>query len=232
MKLAAITLSNFRCFGPEPQTIPLENGLAALLGSNGAGKSSVLAAMSKVFGLGSGDRTLTRSDFHLPSGKTWESVGPVQMSIELRFELPELKDPAKLAGAPAAMFKHLAVIEAGHPPICRARLKAQWSPSTLVEGDIDQELVWVLAPEEAGKEKLQTISSADRAAIVVHYIPATRDPIRHIRQSAGSILHGFLRAISWSAATKDAVAKASENIRDSIGGEQGHQGNRLSPCIR
>ena len=42
MKLAAITLNNFRCFGPEPQTIPLENGLAALLGSNGAGKSSVI----------------------------------------------------------------------------------------------------------------------------------------------------------------------------------------------
>lgn len=149
MKLTAITLNNFRCFGPEPQTIPLEDGLAALLGSNGVGKSSVLAAMSKVFGLSSGDRALLRSDFHLPPGKSWDSVGPIEMSIELRFELPELKNPALMAGAPAAMFKHLSVAEAGNPPVCRARLRAKWSPSTLAEGDIDQDLVWVLAPGES-----------------------------------------------------------------------------------
>jgi putative ATP-dependent endonuclease of OLD family len=70
MKLSAITLSNFRCFGPEPQTIPIKNGLAALLGANGAGKSATLAAISKVFGLRSADRALERSDFHLPPDKT------------------------------------------------------------------------------------------------------------------------------------------------------------------
>lgn len=220
MKLSAITLSNFRCFGPTPQSIPVESGLAALLGANGSGKSAALAAMSKVFGLTSGDRTLTRSDFHLPSGKSWDTVGPVTLRIELCFEFPELEDPAKIAGAPAAMFKHLTAQEAGKPPTCRARLEATWSPSTLAEGDIEQKSEWVLTGGPEG-ERFQAISAADRTNIVVHYIPATRDPIRHIRQSAGSILYGFLRAVSWKKQTKEAVEKASNTIRESIGAEAG-----------
>lgn len=221
MKLASVTLSNFRCFGPKPQVVPLDGGLAALLGSNGAGKSSVLAALSRVFGLSSADRTLVRGDFHVPSGKTWDDVGSIELTIELRFELPELNDEDLKTAAPAAMFKHLTVSEEGGDLFCCARLKAKWSPSTLAEGDIEQELVWVLGKSKDDKEITSSIGSADRAAIVVHYIPAARDPIRHIRQSTGSILHGFLKAVSWSDETKNAVSEASETIRDSIGEEVG-----------
>ncbi|HWA25974.1 MAG TPA: TOPRIM nucleotidyl transferase/hydrolase domain-containing protein [Lacunisphaera sp.] len=220
MKLASVTLANFRCFGPTPQVITLEPGISALLGSNGSGKSAALAALSKVFGLSSADRTLHRSDFHLPVGKTWDTVGSVQMTIELHFELPELATGEKTA-APAAMFKHLAVYEAGKPPACIARLQATWSSSTLAEGDIEQSLDWILASEKGKPEKTKSIGSADRASVVVHYIPATRDPIRHIRQSAGSILHGFLQAISWTPETKEIVGKASTDIRNAMGGEVG-----------
>ncbi|HEV2691857.1 MAG TPA: TOPRIM nucleotidyl transferase/hydrolase domain-containing protein, partial [Verrucomicrobiae bacterium] len=118
-------------------------------------------------------------------------------------------------------FKHLTVGAPAEVPFCRARLKAKWTPSTLAEGNIDQELVWVLSVDKAGVEKTIGISAAHRGLIIVHYIPATRDPIRHIRQSTGSILHGFLRAINWSPATKKAVSDASTSIRDAIGGEQG-----------
>jgi len=220
MKLSSVTLSNFRCFGPTAQTIPLDSGIAALIGSNGAGKSSTLAALSKIFGLTNADRSLVRSDFHLPAGKTWETVGPIEMRIELCFELPELIAGKESAGAPAAVFKHLAVTEPGKPPVCRARLQATWTPSSVAEGDIDSNLSWVLAPGKDG-DSLRPLGASDRAAIVVHYIPATRDPIRHIRQSTGSILHGFLRAISWSKETKAAVEKASQSIRDAVGGELG-----------
>lgn len=221
MKLSTVTLTNFRCFGPVAQTIPLDEGFVVLLGANGAGKSAVLAALSKVFGLASADRTLERSDFHLPRGKTWDDVGEIEMVIELRFELPELKKDVAKMPAPAAMFKHLVVGTPGGVPFCRARLKAKWMPGTLAEGDIDQELVWVLSLDENGNEKTISINSAHRALIAVHYIPATRDPIRHIRQSAGSILHGFLKAINWSPVTKKTVSDASISIRDAIGSEAG-----------
>ncbi|HEV2694269.1 MAG TPA: AAA family ATPase, partial [Verrucomicrobiae bacterium] len=92
MKLSSVTLTNFRCFGPKTQVIPLDSGLVSLLGANGAGKSAVLASLSKVFGLTNADRTLERNDFHLPRGKTWDDVGEIEMVIELRFDLPELKD--------------------------------------------------------------------------------------------------------------------------------------------
>lgn len=221
MKLSSVTLTNFRCFGPETQTIPLDSGLVSLLGANGAGKSAVLAALSKVFGLTNADRALERNDFHLPRGKTWDDVGEIEMVIELRFDLPELKDGGIKTTAPAAMFKHLTVGAPEEVPFCRARLKAKWTPSTLAEGNIEQILEWVLGTDNTGNEKTIAVSAAHRALIIVHYIPATRDPIRHIRQSTGSILHGFLRAINWSPATKKIVSDASTSIRDAIGGEQG-----------
>ena len=221
MKLSTVTFKNFRCFGPEPQTIPLESGLVALIGGNGAGKSAVLAGLSKVFGLLSSDRALERNDFHLPLGKNWQNVGPVEMTIELRFDVPELNnDEAKIPAA-AAMFKHLTVDAPGETPFCRARLKATWTPTSIAEGDISQELVWVMGKDDKGIEKTTPISSAHRSLITVHYIPATRDPIRHIRQSAGSILHSFIKAISWSDKTKQTVQEASTKIRDVVGAEAG-----------
>lgn len=220
MKLTSVTICNFRCFGPKPQVIPLGSDLVALLGANGSGKSAVLAALARVFGLSSADRSILRSDFHLPPGKTWDDVGPITLSIQLDFELPELKDSAKNAGGVAAVFKHLAVHKAGGSPMCRARLRATWTPSSLAEGDIDAKAEWILISDK-DEERCQTISAEDRAAIVVHYIPATRDPIRHLRQSAGSILHNFLRAISWSGPTRKAVENASKTIRTSMSGEAG-----------
>src|SRR3984893_19218226 len=103
----------------------MDEGLVALLGANGAGKSAVLAALSKVFGLTSADRMLQRSDFHLPRGKTWDDVGAIETVIELRFELPELKRGVAKTPAPAAMFKHMTVAAPGGTPFCRARLKAK-----------------------------------------------------------------------------------------------------------
>lgn len=234
MNLVSVSIRNFRCFGPEAQEIPLGNGLIALLGTNGAGKSAVLSALSKVFGLTAADRTLTRTDFHVPKGKNWETVGPIEMAIELRLELPELQLPEADIPAAAAMFKHLTVSSPEGTPYCIARLTATWSPSTLAEGDIDEQVVWLIGKNEKGEERTLPVKAEHRSLIAVHYIPATRDPIRHIRQSAGSILYGFLQAISWSDKTKIALSQASEAIAEAIENEKGMLtlGSLVESCWR
>ncbi len=58
MKLRSVTLSNFRCFGADPTTVELSD-LTALVGANGCGKSAVLQALARLFGLSAAERTLT-----------------------------------------------------------------------------------------------------------------------------------------------------------------------------
>lgn len=220
MKLITASITNFRCFGSEPQIIEFEDNLTALLGANGTGKSSVLAALGKVFGLSKADRTLHKSDFYRAPGASAEES--VALSIELRFEFPELEDDEEIDSLPtAAMFRHMTVSEAGQTPYCVARLNAEWSPGLLAEGEIDEQLEWVLGVDAEGNEETRAVTGAQRSLIAVHYIPATRDPIRHIRQSAGSILHGFLKAVRWSEDTKQAVLREAEGIRDAIASEAG-----------
>src|SRR5690242_17602441 len=89
MRITSVTLKNFRCFGPEAVTISL-SALTAFVGTNGCGKSSVLEALSRLFGISSTDRTVTREDFHVPLGKTLDEVGETALSIEVRLDFPEL----------------------------------------------------------------------------------------------------------------------------------------------
>ena len=65
MKIKSITLQNLSCFGPTPTTIDLAE-LTGFVGSNGCGKSTVLQALSRLFGISQAERTLQQGDFHIP----------------------------------------------------------------------------------------------------------------------------------------------------------------------
>lgn len=199
--------------------VEFDDTLTALLGTNGTGKSAVLAALSKVFGLVKSDRTLAKSDFHRTPGMREDT--PITLMIELRFEFPELEDSEGDTSAAAAMFRNLTISEPEKGPYCIARLKAEWTPGLTAEGEIEENLNWVLGKDGDGNDELRSISGAQRSMIAVHYIPATRDPIRHIRQSAGSVLHTFLKAVRWSETTKGMVLDQAEQIRSSIASEAG-----------
>lgn len=73
MHIPFVTITGFRCFGLKPVTIRLED-MTAAVGGNGCGKSALFCALVRLFGLTAGDRTLTRSDFHLPKGVASDSV--------------------------------------------------------------------------------------------------------------------------------------------------------------
>jgi putative ATP-dependent endonuclease of OLD family len=50
MHIESVTLTNFRCFGPEPTTIALGPDVTALIGTNGAGKSAFIEALRGLAG--------------------------------------------------------------------------------------------------------------------------------------------------------------------------------------
>jgi putative ATP-dependent endonuclease of OLD family len=89
MYIEELSLANFRCFGPAGATIDLTPGLTAFVGVNGAGKTAVLQALQRLFGITGEQRRLRRQDFHVP---TAEPAAPAQRTLVLEATLafPEL----------------------------------------------------------------------------------------------------------------------------------------------
>ena len=65
MRIESITLAGFRCFGPDAITVPIAAEITAVVGPNAAGKTALLHALAKLFGVARAERTVQRSDFHL-----------------------------------------------------------------------------------------------------------------------------------------------------------------------
>ena len=99
MRIASVTLSNFRCFGPSPTTVLLER-LSCLIGANGSGKSAVLQSLVKLFGVIPSDRGLRASDFHVPKGQQFDDVAQRSLFIEAKIVFPELAENGEAHGVP------------------------------------------------------------------------------------------------------------------------------------
>jgi putative ATP-dependent endonuclease of OLD family len=222
MRTSSLTLKNFRCFGPDVQTIEFGN-LVALVGNNGCGKSAVLVALTRLFGVTSHERTLQRTDFHLGPDQTWDDAEEINLLLETLLDFPELKDGDDTIPAPAACFRHMTIAEPNGNPYCIARLSATWCRSNLPEGEIESDFVWVTGDPGGNDERTSAILSHDRSRIHVHYIPATRDPVRQIKQVSGSMLHTLLRAVEWSDDARKEIEAASETIREAVGETTGVQ---------
>ncbi len=221
MRIDSVTLSNFQCFGPEPTTIDLDD-VTAFVGTNGSGKSAVLLALCRLFGMVSSERELRRSDFHIPSDKTEDDIDEVELFIEARLIFPELNDEDANTDAVAECFKRMIVDEEGADPFCRIRLEGRWCRSNLSEGEIEHSISWICSsntePREEDRRKLRAF---ERSRIHVHYVPAARDPVKQIRHVSGTIMHRLLNAVHWSDDVRGRFASASDTILEAFGEEAG-----------
>jgi predicted ATP-dependent endonuclease of OLD family len=80
MFIERVTLINFRCFGSEPTTIDLTSGLTVFVGVNGAGKTAMMQAFQRLFGITGDQRRIRRQDFHVPAA---EEITPQQRHFTL-----------------------------------------------------------------------------------------------------------------------------------------------------
>lgn len=221
MKIAQLTISNFRCFGPDPVTLRLGDQ-TALIGANGAGKTAVLQALVRLFGDRPAERRLTRADFHVPPGVNADEVEELQLWIEARLEFPGIGD-SHPAGVPEC-FRHMVVTAPGAAPFCRVRLDGLWQRTASMQGEIEEKLNWIMAGDaQPGEGSTQAMSNYDRGRIQVLYVPATRDPSGQLRQAAGALLQPLLRAVRWTEATRTTASNAASQARDAVRGEIGMQ---------
>lgn len=214
MRIETITLSGFRCFGPKPTTVALSPEITALVGPNAAGKTALLQALSKLFGVSHAQRIIQRSDFHLGPSDDPQNRDPKEMYLDVLIGLPELADGTATPESIAPSFRHMLVARKGDCPVCRLRLEARWEDNGMVEGGISQEIYWVhTLDEHPPDDKYHPLSLADRGLIQLYYTPASRDATGQIRATTGALASRLLRAIEWSSDTAEAVREASDSLR-------------------
>jgi putative ATP-dependent endonuclease of OLD family len=219
MHLEQIRVSNFRCFGPTPETITFDPGVTAFVGTNGAGKTAVMQALLRLFGVAHEQRRLRRQDFHIPLD---EETPPKERSlfIEAILAFPELDTGDAVASSTIPeFFKHMATDDNGHLK-CRLYLKATWNDDGSLEGSIDWKLwaVRTLAPVFNEENECQEVRALDRSRVQLIYVPAVRDGISQV----SAFLKGRLwKAITWSDELKAMLGDAGEALNNKFRAEPG-----------
>lgn len=221
MRISTLTLRNFRCFGENAVTLEFDD-LTAFIGTNGAGKTAALQALVRLFGTGA-ERRLTRADFHVPpAAEDEDEPDELSLYVEARLEFPELAEGE--VGAVPECFNQMIVEAPDEEPFCRVRLEATWRSSHQPEGEIEETISWIrTAEEEVTDDDKVKMNSFDRGRIQVLYVPATRDPARHLRHVAGSLIHPLLKAVQWSEATRETAEEAAADVQTAFRGEPGVQ---------
>jgi putative ATP-dependent endonuclease of the OLD family len=247
MKIAEIRLWKFRCFGtsnPEkdaagevhPVIIHLDTDITALIGRNGSGKSALLAGLQRLFGETRDERLVRADDFFVAPGQALEAAPKRQLFVEVLIVFPEIetkKKPKTSAKTVPPAFKHMIVEALGKSPFVRIRLEATWEQSGTLDGSIDENVYWLLTPDavpfgESDDPAIKRrMTAADRSAIVVRYIPATRDVTVLTRLTVRSLGQSLMQSVLWSnkekiqSLIKDAAASldsesAIKQVNDAI----------------
>lgn len=220
MHLESVTLAGFRCFGNDPITVRLSTEITTVVGPNASGKTALLQALTKLFGISRAQRTINRSDFHVAADADPNDRNPKELVIDVLVALPELVDGTATPESVAPTFRHILITRQKKPPVFRLRLEARWEDDGTVEGAVSQEFCWVDTLDETPKEdKKHTVAAADRGLIQLYYTPANRDAGAQIRATAGALAARLLRAIEWSDEARDSVAAATEKLVGAFEGE-------------
>ncbi|OJH41789.1 ATP-dependent nuclease [Cystobacter ferrugineus] len=214
MRIKNVTISGFRSFGPDPVNFELAGDLTVVIGPNAAGKTALLQALAKLFGVTRAQRTIHRTDFHLAPNADPADRTPRDLFIDVIIELPEFAKGSATAEAIAPTFRHMRIEHPNAPPKCRLRLKARWEDDGTLEGEVSQELYWVDTLDAApNEEQYHPVSPSERGLIQLYYTPASRDAEAQIRATTGALAARLLRAIEWSESTKKAVEEASQGLQ-------------------
>ncbi|WP_278484558.1 AAA family ATPase [Achromobacter insolitus] len=206
MYIEQVTMTNFRCFGPQGTKLYLDASLTALVGANGSGKTAVMQCLQRLFGITADQRRVRRRDFHVPAN---EKAVPLQreLSLEAVLVFPELDNGTETSAVPQ-FFQEMAADDTGKLKV-RLRLEATWVEDSTVEGAIEETYVAVRSLDQYTPADCVNLKGSDRSRIQLLYIPATRDGASQV----SSLLKGRLwKAIQWSGKVKAALDGAGKTL--------------------
>lgn len=221
MKLHRIELQNFRCFGGETTPVHFDDTVTALVGNNGSGKTAIFHALQRLFGTTSAQRTIRKSDFHLPPDSAELESGS-ELSIDCVLSFPELEaeneDEVDVhADAIPEVFQHMCASGEDAPLFVRIRLQAKWLEDGTPEGTIEQELKWVQTlDDEYQWNECSRVSATERNFIQFVYIPANRNAYDQV----SALLKGRIwRAAKWSEDLAEKATAGAKSVQEQFDAE-------------
>lgn len=199
MRIFELHINNFRSFGNGTQIINIED-LTALIGANSSGKTSLIMGLLRLFGQKNSDRTLIKTDFHIPESTTTSPTLEKNLFIEAKIVFPELEtqDAEDIDTLPE-FIKHLIVEQPSKTPYLRIRLVGKWIQGTSPEGNIEQELYYVKVPygQTEDDSDLVKVPIHHRNLIQMIYVPAMRNPTNQLKNASGTLLWRIFDGIKW-----------------------------------
>ncbi len=228
MFIERLVVTNFRCFGPTPHTIALSSGLTAFVGSNGTGKTAVMQALQRLFGVTPEQRLVRRQDFHIPPEEP-DEVLVRTFSIEAILAFPELDVPDGDHSVVPEFFQQMAADEHGHLK-CRIRLEATWTDDGSLDGAVEPKMLVVrtFGTFDPANDCIE-LRAIDRARIQLIYVPAARDGASQI---TGFLRGRLWRAINWSQAVRDVFESAGAELNSVFSTERAVDVVTTSVCSR
>ena len=215
MKLSRLIISNFQCFGTSPTTIDFEQDLSVLIGLNGTGKTATLQALSRLFGINEQSRRIQVTDFHCD--QTNKGQRSENLSIEAWFHFPELQDGTLESDltAIAGTFNQLCFTSKDKTLLLRIRLEATLTfDEVSPEGTVNDTVFYILTDENIiNNNQKKELRRNDRNNIQVHYIPASRNPLKEISSSTKVLLGRLLNAINWDKRDGGELSKALNHTK-------------------
>ncbi len=211
MKIEQLTIRNFRCFGQGGVTIDFEEAVTAFVGNNGSGKTAIFAAIQKAFGTSSTQRTIRKSDFHVPK-EDKELKSETLMVIDCVLGFPELETDDGDTDAIPEVFNQMATSGEDEPLKVRMRLQAKWVDDGTPEGTIEEAFRWVRSmDDDFDWDECQTVQAVERNYIQLIYVPANRNASDQVT----NLLKGRLwRAAKWSKQMLETATTSAGDLQD------------------
>ncbi|HDZ9484603.1 TPA: AAA family ATPase [Vibrio cholerae] len=216
MYIESVSIKNFRSFGPEGQFISMESDFTTLVGANGSGKTALMQALQRMFGISNEQRTIRRQDFHIPSLE--EKIPSKRtLTLEAIVAFPELDDEDGDHSVIPDFFHHMSVTDKGGKLKCRLRLDAEWEDDGSIDGYITSQFRAVTTWGEPEEADFQNVRPADRSRIQLIYVPATRCAVSQVSAFLKSRLW---KAINWSEQVRSSFTQKATELNESFEGEK------------
>ncbi len=220
MLIEKVAVQNFRCFGDKACEVSLNDGVTALVGENGVGKTAFLEALKKLFSPLAADRRITRDDFHFGPEEEEEDVSNREMSIDVFFAFPELAKDNDLPGYLAQIGDFTFSSTPGSTLKARLRLEATWVPESEFRDEVESQLYWLKTEEDVdfGPESVDklAVSRAATDLIRMRYIPATRDGGAVTRVALAELLRRIERSADWDDNTRSESSAAATELENKL----------------
>ena len=213
MHIESLSLRNFKCFGDTARKIPVTAGVTGFVGDNGAGKSSALEALKRLFSPLSSERQLRKSDVHFGLGEDSQSVAEREIIIDVVFGFA---DPDAIPH----VFSDIFFNASDQSLKVRLVFEGHYVRSESYEEDIEVKLYTVrtlddvpFGPDDERKTPLR--GRPTQFAELV-YIPAHRDSLAVTRHALKNVLKRIERSADWDDATKNQSQEFAKELENSL----------------